>query len=149
MNYLTNYYKSLCEDLQRKINGLEKQLLIAEEISVISRESSASGPMAGVGTSENTPMARADQSGQSQENTADPEPKEPEEVPKPGPKPTRQKGESAFDFTRRLQAWNQASDRYRDYQDAWYRWKLEHDKWDARQRARKIKPIYQNKPVSR
>lgn len=146
MNYLTNYYKSLCEDIQRKINGLEKQLLIAEEISVISRESSASGPMAGVGTSENTPMARADQSGQSQEQTADPEPQEPENVPDPGPRPRPMKGESQFDFSRRLDAWERARERYTRYQDAWYKWHVKHEQWRQRERSRQNRPRPQYEP---
>jgi len=141
MNYLTNYYKSLCEDLQRKINVLEKQILIAEEISVMSRESSVSGPMAGVGTSENTPMARADQSGQSEEQTSDPEPQEPQQPPKPGDRPRQQKGESNEDFRIRLYQWQQAVDKYTKWKDAWTTWKVEHAKWVARQRARQIKPI--------
>jgi len=38
MNYLTNYYKNLCEQLQEKINMLEANIRSASEIDEIGRE---------------------------------------------------------------------------------------------------------------
>lgn len=100
MNYLTNYYKNLCEQLQDQVNNLSSQLNMLNEME------------GGLGSMETSEPIAGNQAGPAggTVTTSDPAPPKPTRT-----RPVRQKGESQEQYQRAL-------DRYAEQVRAYQEW---------------------------
>lgn len=100
MNYLTNYYKNLCEQLQVQVNNLSSKLNMLNEME------------GGLGSMETSEPIAGNQAGPAggTVTTSDPAPPKPTRT-----RPVRQKGESQEQYQRAL-------DRYAEQVRAYQEW---------------------------